>query len=391
MKKLFVLVTILTMAYFCQAQELNIIEQDYEKALYIARKENKLIFINFYTGWCAPCKKLDRLVFQNDSIQQLLGKEFVLLRYDAENDKVFNLSKKHHISSYPTAIILNPEGYVLTKQYGFQGEDFDRLSENVLKFTGQGIVAYREHNVLKGYANTIDISMYPQFYIDYVNRDNIKVTNTPEFKAYWKSSVNRTSEAYFSTLIYFGSDVPDFVADTTLLYKKDYLDLYGVTDTETLFYFLSAAKFGRAISAKNQEVFDQAEVYAKKALSKAWTDDIIPGFKVTFFKAQNRWDRVFDHYQQRKDRGQLSHENISFFCRDVYKNCEDPQVIAQCMDWMQEITAREPVYDYLDTYAFLAFKAGNREKSRKIAELALAAARKENRKTVKIEELLERL
>ncbi|MEO0686349.1 MAG: thioredoxin family protein, partial [Cyanobacteria bacterium J06649_11] len=114
---------------------LIIVDQDFMEATKIAKEQNKLLFIDFYTTWCAPCKQLDKLVFQDDSIKQILGEEFVLLKYDAENDTVFHLSKKHHVSSYPTAIVLNRDGYVVSRKYGFPGEDFQSLSKSVLDFT----------------------------------------------------------------------------------------------------------------------------------------------------------------------------------------------------------------------------------------------------------------
>ncbi|MEL6989005.1 MAG: thioredoxin family protein, partial [Bacteroidota bacterium] len=78
-----------------EEEGLTIIDQNFSDALDIANKQDKLLFIDFYTDWCQPCKKLDKLVFQNDSIQEILGKDYVLLRYDAENDTIFHLSKKH--------------------------------------------------------------------------------------------------------------------------------------------------------------------------------------------------------------------------------------------------------------------------------------------------------
>ena len=35
-------------------QNLIIVEQDYTAATDLASKENKLLFIDFYTTWCAP-------------------------------------------------------------------------------------------------------------------------------------------------------------------------------------------------------------------------------------------------------------------------------------------------------------------------------------------------
>ncbi|MEL6969664.1 MAG: thioredoxin family protein, partial [Bacteroidota bacterium] len=77
------LVTIAFLIFGCQendqltqeSKELIVVEQDFGKALEIAAQEEKLLFIDFYTSWCAPCKKLDQLVFQNDSIKEVLGED----------------------------------------------------------------------------------------------------------------------------------------------------------------------------------------------------------------------------------------------------------------------------------------------------------------------------
>lgn len=95
---------------------LEVIDQDYAQAVALAKETGKLLFIDFYTTWCAPCKKLDKLVFQDEAMQEVMGRDFVLLKYDAEKDTVFHLSKKHHVSSYPTALVLNTEGYVVNRK-----------------------------------------------------------------------------------------------------------------------------------------------------------------------------------------------------------------------------------------------------------------------------------
>lgn len=270
------------------SQELTIIEQDYDRARKIANHENKLLFIDFYTTWCAPCKKMDKWIFQNDSLSQRLGTGFVLLRYDAENDSMFNLSKKHHVNSYPTGIVINRDGYVLNRKYGFLGDDIQELSESVFEFANSSIELNRQNKVLKGYSNKIDMSKYPRFYIDFVNRDNTKVTATKEFKNFWSEKQDILSEEYFSPLVYFAKDVPVTIADNFLKNKEKYTELFGETDVSVALFFLSAGKFESAIASKNQAKFNRAIEFSKKAMGEESTKQILPLFEKKFAESKNK-------------------------------------------------------------------------------------------------------
>ncbi|MFT3677788.1 MAG: thioredoxin family protein [Chitinophagaceae bacterium] len=371
-------------------QGLTTIEQDYQQALGLAAKDNKLLLINFYTSWCIPCKKLDKLIFQNDSIKQILGKDYILLRYNAENDTVFHLSKKHHIFIYPSAVVLNKSGYVVNRNYGFSGEDFATLSKSVLAFTNQSRELNGQNIFLKGYTNNIDISGYPKFYINFINRTNTK-PDPVAMRKYFTETHNIYSEEYFSTLLYFGADeVPGNIADSILKNKKQYTDLYGEKEVESLLYVLVRSKFDKAIAQKSQQLFDDAVLYVVKIVNDSYAATI-QSFKTEFLMAQNKWAEVFRINEELKNKGGLSDESVNHFCWTIYEKCTDSQVIKQCISWMKELTGRKPEYAYLDTYAFLLYKSGNKEQTKKIAQLALEAAKKEKENTKALEKMLEKL
>ncbi|WP_417369555.1 thioredoxin family protein [Gelidibacter japonicus] len=372
------------------SHDLIVIDQDYNEALTIASKENKLIFIDFYTTWCAPCKKLDKLVFQNDSIKQILKKDIILLKYNAENDTVFNLSKKHHVSSYPSGLILHKDGYILNRKYGFPGEDFKSLSNNVLAFINESVNLNKKDKILKGYSNKIDASKYPKFYVDYINRTNTKI-NPSEVNDYFNATKDIFSEEYFSTLLYFAYNASDNIANTTLENRNKYLTLYGKTDVETLMYFLTSGKFERAIKEKNRKKYEEAVSFAKTGLSKEWTDDILPSFEKDYLKAQNKWNEVFEINKTLKDNGKFDNGYVNNFCWQVYQGCDDKEVIQKSLKWMEEVTDEEPTYEYLDTYAHLMYNSGNKSETKRIAQLAIEAAKKENEKSESMEELINKL
>lgn len=390
MKKILFLLSLLFFCLHGTTQGLITIDQDFNKALSLAAQEDKMVFIDFYTTWCAPCKKLENLVFQNDSIKNILKKDFILLKYNAEDDSVYNLSKKHHISSYPTGLILNKRGYVVNRSYGFSGENFQSLSTSVIEFTKESSALNAKNKIIKGYSNTIDITRYPQFYIDYINRTNTKI-RTSVVNEYWRSREDVLSEEYFSTLLYFANEAADPIAEDALANKANYIELYGTTDVETLMYFLTSGKFKRAISEKDQQKFDEAVHFARKALSEEWINDVVSSFERKFLIAQDKWEQVFTLYENQKKEGKLSNGAINHFCWDIYKKCNDPQVIDKCLIWMKQVTEEEPFYAYLDTYAFLLYKSGDKTETKRIAQLAIEAAKKENESTKNLEALLKKL
>ncbi|MEO1436811.1 MAG: thioredoxin family protein, partial [Bacteroidota bacterium] len=84
----------------------------YQKALNQAATENKPIFIDFYTTWCAPCKWMDQDVFQEQSVGEFFNDSFISLKIDAEKGEGPSLAQEFNVYGYPTGVFLNSEGEV---------------------------------------------------------------------------------------------------------------------------------------------------------------------------------------------------------------------------------------------------------------------------------------
>lgn len=372
------------------AQSLTVIDQDYKKAQQAAKAENKLIYVDFYTDWCGPCKKLDKLVFQNDSIKEILAKDIVLLKYNAENDSIFHLSKKHHVFSYPMAVLLNKEGYLIERMYAYEGESFESMSGSVTAFVDQSVKLDKEKKYLAGYSAQIDPSVYPDFYANFMERTDTKV-DSAEVNDYLSSTTEVLSEQYFSTLLCFYDELNDQNAERVLQRKDEYVTLYGDGDVSTLIYLIASGKFVRAISENNSAKYDQAVDFANQALSPESVEEIVASFEIEYLKGQNKWDEVLELYMKMKEAGEMDNGYINYFSYGVYENCDDQNVIKTCLEWMKNVVEDEPSFDYLDTYAFLLYKAGNKQLAKEITSQAIAVGRQEDRKTGGLEKLLEKL
>lgn len=105
-----------------------------DKALKLAEEQNKLVFIDAYTTWCGPCKKMARTTFMNEEVAAYFNENFINLKVDMEKGEGPKLEKKYGIHSYPTLLFLNADGSQKKKVIGFhQSAEFLRVAKRVNK------------------------------------------------------------------------------------------------------------------------------------------------------------------------------------------------------------------------------------------------------------------
>jgi len=129
-KKLFVaMVAMATLPCVAQTDFRHI---TYEEAVAAAKAENKMLFLDFYTDWCGPCKMMINNVFPQKVVGDYFNAKFVCLKVNAEKEGK-ELAKKHVIEAYPTFIVLDADEKVLGTKVGGNSdgvafiEEIDRL------------------------------------------------------------------------------------------------------------------------------------------------------------------------------------------------------------------------------------------------------------------------
>lgn len=89
----------------------------HEEALQEAKKQDKLIFIDFYTVWCGPCKALAKGPFLDEKLGAYYNQHFINLKLDAEKEGR-EVAKKYKITAYPTLLFINAKGEKVYKVTG---------------------------------------------------------------------------------------------------------------------------------------------------------------------------------------------------------------------------------------------------------------------------------
>ncbi len=100
-------------------QGIQFIEADWNKALAEAKKQNKMIFLDAYASWCGPCKMLKKNTFPNKDAGDFFNKNFINVAIDMEKGDGPSLGEKFRVTAYPTLIIADAEGNILTYTQGY--------------------------------------------------------------------------------------------------------------------------------------------------------------------------------------------------------------------------------------------------------------------------------
>lgn len=143
---LFGIATVCFCFVFCstldlQAQEpasglkgIDFFHGSFKEALAKADKEGKLVFMDAYTTWCGPCRRMSSNVFPDAAVGEFYNANFINIKVDMEKGEGPELGAKYSVRSYPTFLFLGADGKVVHSIGGARpAEAFIELGRDALK------------------------------------------------------------------------------------------------------------------------------------------------------------------------------------------------------------------------------------------------------------------
>lgn len=99
-------------------KEIDFFHAPFAEVLAKAKEEKKLIFMDCYTSWCGPCRMMANQVFTRPEVGKYFNAHFVNTKVDMERGEGKDLAKKYGVNAFPTLLILDGEGNVVSKSVG---------------------------------------------------------------------------------------------------------------------------------------------------------------------------------------------------------------------------------------------------------------------------------
>ena len=90
----------------------------WKEVLEKAKQTNKPIFVDVYTSWCGPCKKMSKDIFPLAEVGKVYNASFVCYQIDAEKGDGIGIAKKYEVNSYPTYLFIKADGTLFSRALG---------------------------------------------------------------------------------------------------------------------------------------------------------------------------------------------------------------------------------------------------------------------------------
>ncbi len=123
MKKIcFILIAFCCLSLSGQAQGIRFTEGNWKEVLEMAGREGKLVFVDCYTDWCQPCRKMEKQIFPSKKVGKFFNEHFINVKMDMERGEGPVLLNTYKINAFPTLLFVNAEGAEVYRVAGAKDE-----------------------------------------------------------------------------------------------------------------------------------------------------------------------------------------------------------------------------------------------------------------------------
>lgn len=260
MKKLVLSIVILCgFSMSLLAQGIQFREGSWKEILEIAKKENKLVFVDNYTSWCGPCKKMVSEIFPLKEVGDFYNANFICYKLDCEKGDGVEVAKTYQIMSFPTYLYVDGNGKLFYRSGAYMPAE---------KFIEEGKIALAEFSDKRTieewealYAKKKNNASFVKGYI--AKRNRAKLDNADIFDQYVsiEKEKNLMDTTFLKELFNYENKLNAGGACADFIMKNwDRIrEMTGMQDqkmAEILGYSMGSYSYRRAVQEKNEERFN---------------------------------------------------------------------------------------------------------------------------------------
>ena len=366
-------------------QGIDFFHGTWEEAVEQAQIQDKVIFVDAYTTWCGPCKKMSKSVFTDDKVGEFFNQNFINMKIDMEKPPGRKFQQKYPVRAYPTLYFIAGDGEVVYQSTGArQIEQFIELGRTALGRTDKSGDYAEKYE--KGDRDPELIYQYVKA-LKKVGKPSLKISND-----YLQSQKDLTTDFNLKFIYIAVVEADSRIFDLMI---KNRSKIEALVTKEAVAQKIETAckkTAQKAIEFKSDELHEEAKTkmsnyYPQKA--KAFAIDV----DLNYFRAKGdaeNYIRVCNAYVKKeikddpKELHAISKEIMVSFSGD-FKAMKYAEKLAK------KAAGEGNLYNYYYTYAEILMMNGKKDDALEIAYKSLELAGEEKNLQMSINQLIQKI
>jgi len=330
-----------------------------DEAQELAAKEHKIIFMDAYTAWCGPCKRMSRDVFSDAAVGKFFNKHFINIKVDMEKGEGPRLAGKYRVNSYPTLLFLDEKGEVIHAAKGGRPSD---------QFLALGKIAFGKNDKSADYAKEYEEGKRePNFLRAYAyallngGKPNLKIANE-----YLKTQEVLSSTENLEFLFDFTNEADSKIFDKAVENKDAIIKLKSEEAYKNQLKAACNATVDKAIEFKVTNLLAEAKDKMKLADPKyakeyAMFVDIKYAAGTEDVPAYTKFADKYLKKYAKKDA-----KTLNQYARSVLMQTSEAKLLEMAEKWSKLATGIDYKAGYLRTHSAILNKLGRTKEAQEI-------------------------
>jgi len=386
MKKLILMLLLIPSLLFAQSEGVKFEHGlNWNQIKEKAAKENKFIFVDCFTTWCGPCKYMASTIFPQAKVGDFFNAKFINAKIqmdktkdDSEEIKSWyaeadRFAKDYTVRAYPTFLIFDSKGNLVHRIVG--GGEADAFIAKAQKALDP---------------NTQYETLLAKFNADPQNATIAKAMAAAAKDAYDKETQAKAEGIVLSTLstdqIFTKDNVELLLSSASIkdskafnLIKDNPAKFDAVSEKVKANDFLSKLLIGEAVNTKIQakEAVDFAAI--EKELAQKYppinTEKASLEMQPRYFAYTKNFPGLRDSFNKyiAKYGSAITAGQLNDMAWSIFEGCDDPACLKAAAEWSKlSLEKEKDAPMYLDTFANLLYRLGNKEQAIKTQEKAIS-------------------
>jgi len=385
MKRFFTYLTISLLSLYVSAEGIDFFHGTWEETVAEAEKRGVPIFVDSYTTWCGPCKRMASQIFPLKEVGDFYNANFVNTKIDMESEAGMKFKRKYPVRSYPTFFFIAPDGEIVHQAVGGRpAEQFIALGEEALKkYDGSAKYQVKYDAGDRSYETVLNLVGA----LNKSDKSSLRVAND-----YLKEQSDLNTPDNLKLILEAFTQVDSKMYEYVLQYQKDLQKLFGVDAVNERIRSASAKTAARAVEYESEALLNESIAAMEKHLSgeadlfaieASMNYAAAVGDAMTYLK----YAKQFIRKTSGDDAARL-HEMASTIIKKFYKDNDLLQLGEKAAKMAVQL---KDVPKYNITYATLIYLQGDKKRAESVIDEAIVRMKEKDIKTNALEDLRQQL